>query len=757
VTYPTDATTAVEEWMQSQRDLQFLLDEAVQHPGIAPAIEEAGLSAAEARAAVLENPTVVNRLRAARDPSRTLRMDRVPGSEWGVSAPYLADATPLARISVAGLGLGAYLVLMMAPGATTMPWPAALFAFLGLLATGGLAVMLAGEDALAVLNARRNAQDQATWRRSVLAEIVLPELRQFVEERREPSYDTTLAIRGLHNLYQDDEDAPIIITASGQHLRRVLARSTSDAIAIAGPRGAGKTTSIRAAARGLLSDPGAPPPMQVIASAPSRYEARDFVLHLHAVLAKQVIELTDRLLGRRTREHDRVPNPRGRLERAARWLFRKIVIPAALVTGAWLLWDKPFPEFLEDVRAHFTDAFTNFPTNIGVVLPTDSDAHMFAVAMLLVAPWPLIASVLRVVLTLPVQLLSLAFDPDARTGAKKELTRLGDAARHQLDRIRFLQTYTSGWSGKLAIPLGSDLGWARGGQRVEQQLTHPEVIEKFREFAAWSAEVLLKQGAIERIVIAIDELDKIADADKAHEFVNDVKGIFGIEGCLFLVAVSDDAIAAFERRGIPVRDAFDSAFSEMIRMDAFTIAESRRWMSRRLLGVPEPFGYLCHCMSGGLPRDLRRSTIDMIDAVRETGTRDLESVAAVMVERELDRKAHAFAAAARRLDDSAELTAYLADLLVLRQVRQPGELVVLAGRLAPREDSTIPRVRWQSACFVLFCATIREVFTNDLDESDLDKGVELLGTARTQLAVDPHVAWHVVNDVRARYGCVEAS
>src|SRR5262249_12706577 len=156
---------------------------------------------------------------------------------------------------------------------------------------------------------------------------------------------------------------------------------------------------------------------------------------------------------------------------------------------------------------------------------------------------------------------------------------------------------------------------------------------------------------------------------------------------------------------------------------------------------PEPFSCLCHCLSGGLPRDLRRSTIDMIDAVRETGSRDLESIAKVMINRELDRKSHAFAAAARHHGDTPEIATHHADLLLVEQVDTPTELIELACELAPEPSSTIPVLRWQSACFVLFCATIREVFTNALTKSDVDDRVAQLGTARARLAVDPQVAW----------------
>ena len=36
--------------------------------------------------------------------------------------------------------------------------------------------------------------------------------------------------------------------------------------------------------------------------------------------------------------------------------------------------------------------------------------------------------------------------------------------------------------------------------------------------------------------------------------------------CYYLISVSDDALAAYEMRGLPVRDAFDSAFDEVIHV-----------------------------------------------------------------------------------------------------------------------------------------------------------------------------------------------
>ncbi|MCT2588209.1 hypothetical protein [Actinophytocola gossypii] len=741
-----DSTAVAESWLHSQRDLHALLEEALTDPDIAEALEEEGIPPAEARSTTIEDPNVLAALRDIRE-WRRVWTDDVSVRNWGLRSGRLAGLRPGVRLVIATLVVVAYLGLTFA-SVPVMPFWANLLSLAGFVATVGFAVGLAGEEVWSVVIAVRNARDWRNWRRYALDEVVLPRLRQFIDERRAPDYDTTLAIEHVYSLYQEEDDAPVIVTSAGQRLRRIMARPTSDAVAIAGYRGVGKTTAIRAAARGMFSDPGVAVPLGVVVSAPSRYEARDFVLHLHAVLAKRVLALTGSLLDL-PRDGDQ---PRaGRLIRLGRAavnrLVRLVVVTAPLLGAAYLADPAgvrhlgaaviaDFPGYLLDLLWVFDDRPVGLRVNTvaGILLTGAAAAPVIVVLTTLsrLVDW--------------LRRLS-------RSARQPEVAALRAEAVRQLDRIRFLQTYTSGWSGKVGIPLpGSDLGWTRGSQRAEQQLTHPEVVEAFREFAGQAAAVLIRRRAIERILVAVDELDKIAEPEKAHEFVNDIKGIFGVEGCLFLVAVSEDAISAFERRGLPVRDAFDSAFSEMIRMDPFTLEESRRWMGRRLLGVPVPFSCLCHCLSGGLPRDLRRSTVDMINISQATDSRDLESITAAMVGLELDRKAHAFAAAARRLDDSAEATEHLADLLLIPLTRTPAELLELAGRLAPGAESAMPGLRWQSACFVLFCATVRQVFTNDLTESGLALGVELLGTARVQLAVDPRVAWRVVCDVRERYG-----
>jgi hypothetical protein len=71
-----------------------------------------------------------------------------------------------------------------------------------------------------------------------------------------------------------------------------------------------------------------------------------------------------------------------------------------------------------------------------------------------------------------------------------------------------------------------------------------------------------------RLVIGIDELDKINDEEAARKLLRDIKGIFEIPGVFFLVSVSQEAatalhLGALQRKG---RNEFNSSFYTVIEM-----------------------------------------------------------------------------------------------------------------------------------------------------------------------------------------------
>jgi hypothetical protein len=132
------------------------------------------------------------------------------------------------------------------------------------------------------------------------------------------------------------------------------------------------------------------------------------------------------------------------------------------------------------------------------------------------------------------------------------------------------------------------------------------------------------------------------------------------------VSVSENAISSFERRGLPFRDVFDSAFDDIRHVDYLTLVASRHLLVRRVLNLPAPFLCLCHVLSGGLPRDLIRVTRNMLDmAQKNPGDNDLRSITGGLLRGEIVGKLRATAIAAREIPLEPEVTTFLARITEL--------------------------------------------------------------------------------------------
>jgi hypothetical protein len=213
-------------------------------------------------------------------------------------------------------------------------------------------------------------------------------------------------------------------------------------------------------------------------------------------------------------------------------------------------------------------------------------------------------------------------------GAWETVTKL--AAGWSVE-LRYQQSFTSGWSGALKMPVGVDAGISGSTALVKRQMTFPELTEAFRDLLRRIAPYFV-------VVIGIDELDKIESASKAHEFVNEVKAIFGVPGVFYLISVSDSALSSFARRGLPVRDAFDSAFDEIVEIGFMDHKAAKDLLSRRVIGIPDPVVSFCLCMSGGLPRDLIRVCRSLFAQVEVTADRSLRTLIKTIVDDDICAK-----------------------------------------------------------------------------------------------------------------------
>ncbi|SES15047.1 hypothetical protein SAMN05216188_12374 [Lentzea xinjiangensis] len=587
-------------------------------------------------------------------------------------------------------------------------------------------------------------------------------VRQWLSEKETPSLELEIRLRDADGLTLPAGQGPLVHTAAVEACEREVNRSMPGAVGLAGPRGAGKTTIIERAVAGEFTRKG--PMLGVLASAPVRYDARDFVLHLHAHVCRAVLDflsVSERTTGSETKRL--WTRLRGRwvvrrtLSTWTRALVGSSVSAAAALGYAEFVWGwTGDPAVLwRGAVSTAAQAWSDLP---GFVL----DWHVRIVPAVLAALYALEAVldlvfsvVLRLLVGLPVAAYRLSERLSSQEPRDPAHAALRAVAEQHMHRIRFLQTRTSGWSGKVSAPLGSDLGLNRSLARAEQPWTHPEVVDRFRDFMELVVEVLGKgPERLSGIIIAIDELDKISDPEEAQRFLNEIKGVFGVPHCLFLVSMSDDALTAFERRGIPARDAFDSSFTTMIHVQPFTLVESRDWLKRRALGIPEPFVWLCHAMSGGLPRDLGRVAIALHDL--QADCPHLADVTRELVRQDLGLKVRAFAHAARvtrraETGESAELQKLVKELQTA--VTDPSRLTEIADRIWPDDKAPLSyaeELRAEAACYLIFCQTVDEFFRHlDPEQEDMVDMVGDLARARLHMALDTQLARDLLQSLRS--------
>lgn len=216
------------------------------------------------------------------------------------------------------------------------------------------------------------------------------------------------------------------------------------------------------------------------------------------------------------------------------------------------------------------------------------------------------------------------------------LSPMAIETRRRLSELRFLNTYSSSWGSTLLPAAIFNLTGTRGKERAEQPAGLPAIVAQFRAYSERAAEWnrSREHRSRGRVIVCIDEMDKIRDSSRAEQFLNDIKAIFDVPGCLYLVAISEDAMTVFASQTPAIRTAFDSAFDEIISVAPMTFAEAQHLLDLRVTGVPRPFLALCHVLAGGVPRELIRAARALIPVARELGSKvpDLPRVTGKMIE-----------------------------------------------------------------------------------------------------------------------------
>ncbi len=494
-----------------------------------------------------------------------------------------------------------------------------------------------------------------------------------------------MTVKSFEGLRQSVTTERIVVTDVYEQLERMIQGRSEGSFGVAGPRGAGKSTLVRF----FAGTPGVRKAadhrtaererLGVVVSAPVSYDPREFVLHLYAELCSRV--LGDQRPPRRPEDSPppatilRIPRHRAKtalaafgaaaltggagllalaVQRRLPWTWHPLVdagaaviLVAAALLGVFLQSGSPV-RVVEDRtgtamtpvgRPRFA-AICSATAVAGLVLmfagADEGGARtvFLAGAALLALGYPA-ARIAWFVHRVDQRSQSPAW---ARAVAEHaEQNRLSELAFGHLRQIRFQQSISLERSLALKASgggAGVDAGTKRGETWQERPKTYPELVADLRAFLVAVAEEYV-------VVVGVDELDKLRSHEDVEAFLNDIKAVFGTFGCFFLVSVSEDAAAGFERRGVPFRDVFDSAFDDVVSVQHLDLRSARKVLHGLLLGWTEPFVGLCYVLSGGLPRDLRRIARELITHRDSADVIELGTAALAISRREIEARIRA--------------------------------------------------------------------------------------------------------------------
>ena len=582
---------------------------------------------------------------------------------------------------------------------------------------------------------------------------------------------------GLADLSDPDQ---LVHTSSMKSLNELTETMTHGSLGISGSRGVGKTTILRAFCEGTFRTRDVPE-LPVLVSAPVDYDGREFILHLFARLCEEVIPPT--------------PRPRiarARIRRAMQGLSIIAVLSSfalfhighnltltksnvsflerfvfTILIAVFTLWSSPFifvrlfdwfkknnVVYPRQVSVAITTAylivaiivckdiyFSTFSINLGSLAVTaDSQRqHWWAIAAGIAA------------------LLCFMLTP-ARAPKPKVTTKnrdyIFDSARDNLDRIRFIQkittehTASAGWSTNL------QLSGKRAREISERDLTMPRIVSDYRKFAsevaAWWKD---EHGGNGRVIIGIDEVDKIRDVEAAEHFLNEIKAIFGTPDCLYLISVSNEALAKFERRSAGFRSAFDSVFDDVITVEDLKLNDAREILLHRIAGISDTFIALCYSLSGALPRDVLRAARTLIEA-RRHGHTTLDEILRFVLQREIERATNRALFERTRSGQEHASLSFISMLNEDWSQLSPDQLFATAGQIFTENISSL-------YVSIYFIGTISEIFTELVNrvppsllfaDARYQRGVYTLARAHGLLYSDSRLALELTKISRANLG-----
>jgi hypothetical protein len=183
-------------------------------------------------------------------------------------------------------------------------------------------------------------------------------------------------------------------------------------------------------------------------------------------------------------------------------------------------------------------------------------------------------------------------------------------------RLDFEITKTRTSDYGFAATFGMTTKYARSDQLKARPLSLPGLTSEYIKYMNQVLQVLSR-----KVIICIDELDKVSDVEQVRFILREIKGALYVRGSFYIVSVAEDAIATFETRMAAQRDIFESTFDEIFTVSPLDIASCHQICDKRLTVADlKPLNYrgisILATLCGGNARELIRNLRDASLAAR---------------------------------------------------------------------------------------------------------------------------------------------
>lgn len=339
--------------------------------------------------------------------------------------------------------------------------------------------------------------------------------------------------------------------------------------------------------------------------------------------------------------------------------------------------------------------------------------------------------------------------------------------RDHLYRLQTVQNTTAGMTTSAAQLL--TLGTTHTSGLTSVPPNYPLLVGEFRQLLgriAWD-----EHGKGNRVVIAIDEVDRLGTDTQALAFLAEIKGILGVPHVHYLISVAEDVGAAFVRRGLPNRDVTDSSLDDVLHVEPCTFHQSAAILRRRATGIGDAYIALAHALSGGIPRDLIRYGRRLVEVRARREQVELRDVAQTLITEELSETLAGFRTLLAKQQWDRDTMGVLgsfrglvAHLRAACPCREPAErlrqaLTHFVGQEAGGLHDESRRLIDEAAAYAYFSLTLLDIFgRRDFTERRAaaaqhpDWHLDLLAEARQELGVSPYGARTVIDDIRRVWG-----